>query len=293
MTAFDQQSSGPSRTGRAPDTSDLLGSSPDFGDFTSAPTHDDVDLLGSFDDPTPLSRPPIPSRATHIDLLSGDDDDNGMGGRHIRVPLPPRPSEISPDYVPPLRSPRRMKRLSFAGPSSPPQVSNVGMDTLFHPSMEQEKSQGRDSTDSVSTHSTAQSKLFNTLATSKIASKWKSVLDQNTHSSNPIHAQSPTAQTIDVTHSTPFGSLDHHADVYCPPSGAPGFRPESAKTDRSQVVDEEWKGTHLVGRRDMTVAVLTATVADQVRNRVQTMLSVASQSCSSPAKNLRYLESLM
>ena len=127
----------------------------------------------------------------------------------ILVQLPPRPDDISPDYVPPHPShpsPRRMpRRMSqnylFPGPSSPPALSTIGAE-LFHPFGETDSPEGilhrqhsrsrttssdfaladdksSDGTDgpTAPSQSPRPHTLLGTLATTaKVASKWKNVL---------------------------------------------------------------------------------------------------------------------
>ena len=116
--------------------------SPEFGTFVSAPQSlldaDDEPLFDTLDrSHTPL-QPSGPSKPIH-------------------VTLPPRPDEITPDYIPrrsssgnTARSPRRrlgsfnggiaqsppkltQRRLSVRSPTSPAAVDNSGRDIIFHP----------------------------------------------------------------------------------------------------------------------------------------------------------------
>lgn len=183
-----------------------------------------------------------------VDLLDLQGDDYGAFTSAPLVPdhihLPPRPSEISPDYVPPLRSPRRLSSFSFPGPSSPPQLSEIVFDPLENAGPPRN-------------FGTAQSKLFNTLATTtKLASKWKTVLDPNLYNTPDRHPPSATALPIDVNHASPF------AYTHASPSRTTA---SSAPHPRSTL---EWSGTVLSGRRSATSSVLTSSIADQASLRV-------------------------
>lgn len=156
---------GPSRPTPRQTSPDLLGSSPDFGGFESAPpsrptsrakpTFQSDDLLGDYDDGgievphTHIQLHPNGSIRTTSNVNTRIHDpwddppvlihDHGPGYHHkghtgpppIHVPLPPRPDEMPADYIPPIRAPRRMSQ-SFAGPSSPPLISDAGRDIVFH-----------------------------------------------------------------------------------------------------------------------------------------------------------------
>jgi hypothetical protein len=295
--------------------------SSEFGAFSSAALsrkHDGAglgehDLLGSFED-LPQQRTSSEVRPRHdahfrpgeIDLL-GDDfwqdhvpqhpADGGRGRPQellyhtepIHVNLPPRPSDISPDYVPPLRSPRRLSQpYFFAGPSSPPRVTDAGKDIVFHPSVSPSHSPSRGSSwpgrrgqtpeqeHSPSKSGSAHSKLLNTLTTTtKLASKWKTVLDPATfhpphsfppHSPTPeAERASPTATPIDITHTTPFATPEQVAGSYIPPTGAPGFNSRTrVEAHAAQSDRDEWPRLSLRGRRETTTPVLTQSQADQV-----------------------------
>lgn len=253
-----------------PSPPDLLGSSPssssggadDFGSFTSAvPAYNDPFSAGRQQTSGP-STAQCPTRP--IDLLTDDGDhidswsiDDPVGP--ITYRLPPRPSEITPDYVPPsVRSPRRLSSLSFPGPSSPPQVSDVvfdPFDSATTPASPQTK-----------THETAHAKLFNTLATTtRIASKWKSVLEPNLFSTQERSGPpTATALPIDIDHSTPFSHSERWSLPAAPPSGAPGFLPQTSKSTHSDAPEEGFH-TMLRDRRPTTIPVLTQDLANQVR----------------------------
>ena len=313
---------GPSRPGRS--ASQTLGSSPEFGEFASVSPSRPVgsdnashapnlsfgqssqlaegDLLGSFDGLG--ARQSSPEKTGGYDLLRDIDwidsstttTTNTTGSAPIHITLPPRPDEISPDYNP--RSPRSSRRrlshrLSSTGPGSPPRVSDIGRDIVFHPSSDTSPQRhgpplpsnhrrlpsGVSQDDSSPTlqntpPSPAQSRLFNTLATTtKLASKWKSALDHP----NILHRQTsrdkspsseslpPTALPIEITHQTPFATADQVAGSYIAPSGAPGFDKNAQNgSQRPKGEDEDWAGTILTGRRETTDPVLLGPYADQV-----------------------------
>lgn len=288
----------------------------EFGEFSAAPsprpsanTLDHDDLLGSFEDLDEARRPesdsstrPTPSSSgTRTDLL----DDEGWTEfftqqQHSKPPepikpmmidLPPRPSEISADYVPPT-PPRRMsqKRLSFSGPRSPPLVSHVGADT-FRPTPESQRQPSGPTPDShykteprhgsPPSRSPTQSKLMHTLATTtKMASKWKTVLDPSMfhppsnhparHPTMPTaHDKEPpprsTAEPIEVTHTTPFATPEQVAGSYIAPGGAPAFHGNEKQRQKRGAVNPEWPETKLVGRRLGTSEILTPHLADSLR----------------------------
>ena len=216
----------------------------------------------------------------------------------MHVNLPPRPSEISPDYAPPLLSPRRLSQVfSSHGPGPQPQVSDAGRDIIFHPSFDPQSSEqgaevarpastrhssGGQSTvsglETSSRHGLAQSMLFNTLAsTTKLAAKWKHVLepsaiapsDMQNHPHQHVHGHqtlfsSGIAQAIDITHSSPFASAQQIAGSYVPPGGAPGFDPSFLIAPIHVGQSDDFSGTRLLGRRDGTVSVLLHKDADKV-----------------------------
>ncbi|KAK8843413.1 hypothetical protein IAR55_007070 [Kwoniella newhampshirensis] len=325
-------------------------SSSDFGAFTSAdhiqrqpPTLHETDLLGSFDDPHPASeRRRSPRTAfADVDLLGGDDWVNRSRQPHnvsqlpdllsspshdpapptasspIHVDLPPRPTDIAPDYVPPIRSPRRLSTNYFASSlSSPPLVTDAGSDIIFHPSHESgrdsavgemrrvQRTNSRNSTLSsvpisahdihveanqqrTFTHSPPHGKLLDTLATTtKLASKWRSVLNHSTfvppgHALNEQqfnHPQTTLAEPIpiDVTHDTPFASADQIAGSYTAPAGAPGFDPREARVKGPQRGEEEWGHIRLSGRRETTDQVLKVADADSLRQHLPPRQRLAS-----------------
>lgn len=308
---------GPSRSQRPP-SPHRREPSWEFGDFSAAPSHQpqtklgEGDLLGSFEnlshaDSTKSNAPTVSTSTTSTDLL----DDEGWSEffthqQHTRPPepikpmvidLPPRPSEISPDYVPPPHGPpRRMsrKRLSFSGPSSPPLVSHVGGDFAYRPTPESQRNNSGTTSSSSRQHETSprhssppiqsptQSKLMHTLATTtKLASKWKTVLDPSMF--HPLTDENPprfpsipiafdheppprsTAELIQVTHTTPFATREQVAGSYIAPGGAPAFNGNEKESQRRKDVAAEWPDTKLVGRRPGTSEVLMPHLADSLR----------------------------
>ncbi|WVR09175.1 hypothetical protein IAU60_006237 [Kwoniella sp. DSM 27419] len=290
---------------------------------------DDDDLLGSFHSPfqplPPLSQPELipklqpPYHNTDpTDLLGGDTwHDATLGhtktasghrgtsagianGRPeaVHVSLPPRPTDISPDYQPPLRSPRRMSTDLFSrgGMGSPPIISDAGNEIIFHPEY---KGRSEDAMADVlglrrSTsigHSDAQdpfyrqtlsrspprqsSLLQNLATTTKLASKWRSALTPSTHTPHDDKGDSQQSRQgsnrsnemppLDVTHVTPFASAEHVAGSYTAPSGAPGFNARERAEIRHDEKDEDWGGVLLMGRRESTMPVLTGQDATALR----------------------------
>jgi hypothetical protein len=287
----------------------------EFGDFSAAPsstqssTLEHGDLLGSFEDlqdikndqsdsfpRKPVSREPQRAEA---DLLADEGWTDFFSQQAITRPpephkpmtidLPPRPDEMPADFVPPPvpPPPRRMsqKRLSFSGPSSPPLISHAGGDIMFRPTPEWHQPK-RDATHPPKTsspplRSPSQSKLMHTLATTtKIASKWKTVLDPsmfhppNNHpsrgySTSSLDLEPPIksySDPIEVTHTTPFATAQQIAGSYIAPAGAPSFDSHEKQAVRSyEIVEEKWPDTKLVGRRAGTAEILTPHLADALR----------------------------
>ena len=231
-----------------------------------------------------------------------------VGVAPIHVSLPPRPSEISPDYAPPVHSPPHLSRISsFPGPSSPPSVSNVGRDIIFHPAVEIEKTKPNKSLsqsynggsphpvfnrhskdhaenplDTPTSRGPAQTKLLNALTnTAKLASKWKSVIDpiaiapsgqypnRHHYRRQDLDLLRATAQPIDVTHFNPFASPEQIAGSYTGPSGAPGYDAHLRDAvQHASSSEDDFGGTTLRGRRAGTVEVLSRNDADKVRPRM-------------------------
>lgn len=317
MHAQKNSQPGPSRPTR-PASPHRRESSWEFGDFTTAPASQPVgleqgDLLGSFEDLNDARHGQTPSSApldtgsgsgsgknrTEADLLQDEGWTEFFAHHSITKPperarpttidLPPRPDEMPANYVPPTR-PERMsqKRLSFSGPSSPPLISHIGGDITFRPTPEwhrepviSETPQQRPSQSS-SPRSPSQSKLMHTLAsTTKMASKWKTVLDPTMF--HPPSHQPPTrgfstssldleppvrsyADHIEVTHTTPFATAEQLAGTYIPPSGAPSYDShEKKEVRRDEASNEKWPDTKLVGRRTGTAEILTPHLADALR----------------------------
>ncbi|WWC73233.1 uncharacterized protein I206_107199 [Kwoniella pini CBS 10737] len=272
------------------------------------PPSSEIDLLGGdvWEDATPQVRSqPVKAPPSTPQYRPNRE---GPTSSPIHVTLPPRPSEISPEYVPPLRSPRRMSSFSFSL-SSPPIVTDAGNDIIFHPShqpvddnaaSEMRKVQARsDSTygsfspsspekylqdsglrRSVTRSPPHQSKLLDTLATTtKIASKWRSAISNSTfvpphHSSLPEQHSTPGLShaepiPIDVTHQTPFATPEQIAGSYRPPSGAPGFNPHQvADAKHNDQNEDEWGQIRLKGRRESTAPVLQAADAHRLRRHL-------------------------
>lgn len=317
MNLLDDSEPGPSRPPR-PSSPHRRESSWEFGDFAVAPPAQpqaslgEGDLLGSFENlshanSSSSNTQTVSTSTTSTDLL----DDEGWSEffthqQHTRPPepikpmvidLPPRPSEISPDYVPPPHGPpRRMsrKRLSFSGPSSPPLVSHIGGDFAYRPTPESQRDTSGSTSGGIKQHDTVprhssppvrsptQSKLMHTLATTtKIASKWKTVLDPSMF--HPLTDQPPssplsvlrafdyepparsTAEAIEVTHTTPFATAEQVAGSYIPPAGAPAFNGNEKQGQRRGDVVSEWPEIKLVGRRLGTSEILTPHIADSLR----------------------------
>jgi hypothetical protein len=313
MDRTQQAQPGPSRPTR-PSSPHHREPSWEFGDFSTAPSSNQSsaletgDLLGSFDDLQAINEPStfppmsVTSSKGHkpeADLLADEGWTDLFSQQTITRPpephkpmtidLPPRPDEMPADFVPPPvpPPPRRMsqKRLSFSGPSSPPLVSHVGGDIMFRPTPEWHQPK-RDTTHSPKTtspplRSPSQSKLMHTLATTtKIASKWKTVLDPSMfhppsshasrgYSSSSLDLEPPVrsyADPIEVTHTTPFATAEQIAGSYIPPGGAPSFDSHEKRASRSNEKTEEiWPDTKLVGRRAGTAEILTPLLADSLR----------------------------
>lgn len=255
----------------------------------------DDDLLGSFDDEVDTAEG---GRYRQADSLEQNNPVPGASDP-VMIALPPRPDEISPDYTPPSRSPRR---LSFpylsTGPGSPPLVSDVGGEIIFHPARPETRSRRQERASSSSLNhrgvapfrsiadespedegltlpqplGNAHAKLLSSLATTKkIASKWKTVLEPSESSSiahiGPRTAPSLTAELIDVTHTTPFQSNGSYSAGYMAPSGAPGFRPEASGAIHrpSDASGHIVRPVKLAARQEGTQPVLAADEAREAR----------------------------
>ncbi|EIW66885.1 hypothetical protein TREMEDRAFT_72262 [Tremella mesenterica DSM 1558] len=318
--------------------------SDDFGAFSSAPVPGGLlqagDLLGSFEDKQvkekshPIAHPSqtAPHTPPNKDIkppdLLGDIHDpwghpsplpSNPHAEHaqlynssslpIHVKLPPRPFEISPEYVPPLRCPRQLSQHFYSpgpGPGSPPLVSNIGNDIVFHPPHESERPIASSSSTSSGSRlrrlsdtwlgldslehdpfSPTQSRLLNTLATTtKVASKWKSVLDPHSfpHADDPALPKKPsvppsaTALPIGITHTTPFATPEELSGSYIAPTGAPAFnRRVNDHTSRPEDSSKEWVGVRLTGRREGTHQLLNQTIADKLRACLPPRQRLASQ----------------
>ena len=282
------------------------------------------DLLGSFDDLDASKAEGLPWRrrgasVEYDAVLQGEDfwkEPQSANHSQVQDPskstsyteeleamhinLPPRPSEISPDYAPPL-SPRRSSQIfSSLGTGPQPLVPDAGRDIIFHTSFDsqsnkqvakvdrspsiQHASDGHNKeltvfgSESPSHHGSAQSILFNTFAnTTKLAAKWKHVLESSaipppgmqTQPHQPIQGHhplfsGPIAQAIDITHVSPFASAQQLAGSYIPPTGAPAFDLNSPIAVIHAGHSDDFSGTRLLGRRDETVKVLLHKDADRV-----------------------------
>ena len=90
-----------------------------------------------------------------------------------------------------------------------------------------------------------------------------------------------TALPIDVTHFTPFGTVEQALGSYIPPAGAPGFdsRSKGAQIHTTDPIDDI-RGTKLAGRRQGTDAILSAADADKVgRTLLFTLKILIYRSC--------------
>lgn len=254
----------------------------------------DDDLLGSFDEEVGnLGQ----QRSRQVPRMQVQEEPHDQ--RPVKIVLPPRPDEISPDYIPPLRSPRR---LSFpylsAGPSSPPHVSDAGGDIIFHSALAETGSvpQGKASSSSLGRRDSgtleadshdwtdkegfaslpplggAHAKLLHSLtATKKVAAKWRSVLEPSdsslgAHLPGARTTPSFTAEPIDVTHTTPFRSNGPISAAYVAPSGAPGFRLDvpGALHRPTEASEHNTRPVNLISRHQSTQPVLSAGEAREV-----------------------------
>ena len=287
----------------------------EFGDFSAAPSsHSSAletgDLLGSFDDLQDVKNSQFTTQSndssssskkdphrTEADLLADEGWTDFFSQQAITRPpepikpmtidLPPRPDDMPADFVPPPVRPRRMSQ-SFSGPSSPPLVSHIGGDITFRPTPEwhqpprHDKAEHSFNTMSPPARSPSQSKLMHTLAsTTKMASKWKTVLDPSMFhppsnhppprgfSTSSMDLETPVrsyADPIEVTHTTPFATAEQIAGSYIPPGGAPSFNSHEKKQVRdSEKTDAKWPDTKLAGRRAGTAEILTPHLADSLR----------------------------
>lgn len=123
--------------------------------------------------------------------------------------------------------------------------------------------------------------LLNTLATTtKIASKWKTVLGPSTFTPPTPgstadymdNAPTPSSMPTSINHDTPFSHRQGSYHAYVPPSGAPGFKGDDEEKralewiqrERASVQNPEWTGTKLLGRRSETRVVMDELAADAV-----------------------------
>ncbi|WVF65697.1 hypothetical protein IAT40_000428 [Kwoniella sp. CBS 6097] len=264
------------------------------------------DLLGGetwTDATTPrVGTPSTPNRATSSHAAT-----HGQPINAIHVTLPPRPTEIPADFIPPMRSPRRMSSHLFSpGLGSPPIVSDAGGDIIFHPThpvkedaaSEMRRVQHANPSASpvagssepsnesflartLSRSPPHHSRLLDTLATTtKLASKWRSALTNSTftpaetdrtgstHRDQTI-TKTPEPVPIDINHNTPFATAEQISGSYTAPTGAPGFDSHARSSTSSRASQhEDWGHITLLGRRDTTSPVLSVADADQLRQHV-------------------------
>ncbi|ODN74653.1 hypothetical protein L202_06993 [Cryptococcus amylolentus CBS 6039] len=254
---FPEPAHAPSSPGNS-HKSHATSSSADFGAFTSAApatphsVHHlgEADLLGSYEDDQHVAKPqrgqpppspgawpsafdPLATGSTEIPpdpphLPTNPIDRHSVSPPATYISLPPRPTEISPNYVPHART-RRLSSFAVAtSPTSPPIFTDTGDETVFHPAHQSsgntalgsiQKVQRKSSTSPTSSRvrkepsydltnnhagQTSHSTLFNTLATTtKLASRWKSALAPQVHSPTSDmsgyhprgHHEVPTHQT--------------------------------------------------------------------------------------------------
>lgn len=256
---------------------------------------EDNDLLGSFDDlderGRSLSTGPASGRSSRpAQLLDLTDDDPLV----IPAPSTTTPQTSTRQTPTSLRfpdvtgsSPTRLRYMhptkDYSGPSSPPKLTDVGADIVFHapPILGKENAArrmrrmsneylvnprgnlSRASSEGSRAHHHQSHSLADALAATKLAGRWKrSVL-------NPTHVgeadpPSKTAIPINVSHTSPFASIEQIAGSYTAPTGTPGFRP-SGPTSHTSEPESEWLDTRLSGRRDLTTPVLDITQAQVVR----------------------------
>lgn len=204
---------------------------------------------------------------------------------------PSRPTGVPPDHIPHARSPRRLSSFSCStSPTSPPSVTEAGCDIIFHPSydhtddnatraMQKMQGHGEKLSDKMQlrepaghshtalTSSPPHSKLLDTLAaTTKMASKWRSVITHPTPPSSADrtqngqprpHVRHSETSPMDISHDTPFASAEQIAGSYIPPTGAPGFTQASAAGLKHHG-DGMFEHLALIGRKNSTSNVLTS-----------------------------------
>lgn len=203
---------------------------------------------------------------------------------------PSRPTGVPPDHIPYVRSPRRLSTFSSTSPTSPPSITEAGCDIIFHPSydhtddnatraMQKMQGDGEKLSDKMQlrgpashshialTSSPPHSKLLDTLAaTTKMASKWRSVITHPTPPSSADrtqngqprpHVRHSETSPMDISHDTPFASAEQIAGSYIPPTGAPGFTQASAAGQKHHG-DGTFEHLALIGRKNSTSNVLTS-----------------------------------
>ncbi|KIS00055.1 oxidation resistance protein 1 [Cryptococcus deuterogattii 2001/935-1] len=286
-----------------PHNHSLSTSSADFGDFNSAPASSaqtsalsQDDLLGSYDEtirysPSLKSLPSPIAGASNSDLFFHDNNAEEHRRPEPTCSRPSRPTGVPPDHIPHARSPRRLSSFSCStSPTSPPSVTEAGCDIIFHPSydhtddnatraMQKMQGHGEKLSDKMQlrepaghshtalTSSPPHSKLLDTLAaTTKMASKWRSVIthptppssaDRTQNSQPRPHVRHSETSPMDISHDTPFASAEQIAGSYIPPTGAPGFTQASAAGLKHHG-DGMFEHLALIGRKNSTSNVLTS-----------------------------------
>lgn len=264
---------------------DLLSSSPSVGPSRGSATLNDSDLLISFDD-FEESYPPAESLTLDqsLDYLTDEPASSSIlsvdssNSRHRNPSSMQTPSSLLDSS--PTRS-RHAFPSRFSGPSSPPRLTDAGADIVFHPRQIRGKDDAasefrrlrRMSDDwaasgkqpphpSTASHSPPRSRsIVDAFATSGLATRWKRSL-RGPHVGVEPDTHSKTAVPIDISHKSPFASVDQIAGSYAPPDGAPGFKPSTTSAEYSP--DDEWIGTTLDGRRELTAPVLDVSQAREV-----------------------------
>lgn len=239
--------------------------SSDFGGFvsaqssTSSPNHSghirltrqpilqSDDLLGSFDDvedarlthkllvPTPYS--PDPSQPPPPPVI---------------VQLPPRPDEISPDYVPPPHP----NHPPYPIPTSPKKAEALSWSF-------DEKSSNAEAGPS--------SKSMNNLATTvKAANKWRRSIDRHAHEDKSSLMDLFEDWPSLVTHDNPFVKPEPIPGFRMPPAGAPGFVNLPELVSSHSAAEFVPPDLHLAGRRAGTQPVLNKEIGMSV-SLIQTL----------------------
>lgn len=262
---------------------------------TVAPSLNDNDLLMSFDDevvpPARQSTPIHPGRQYGLDLLTEEPKGVPRSPDHRNtIPASRNTTDSSPS-----RQRHPLSAAPFSGPSSPPRISSAGSDIVFQAPhrpgkgdataefrrirrmSDQYALSGQEpSARSRSSEETLERprSIAETLAASKMASRWKRSVLQNQPGTGEAEGPTKTSQPIDISHSSPFAVKEQIAGAYIAPDGAPGFGP----TTRAGHWDEEneWANTKLVGRRPTTSVVLTLAEAQAVCPRTSIFAHIFS-----------------